>query len=516
MLVRQSRLPSLWRRIALGSLLLAIGGSWLLAQEEPEPIHSKSKFKQAAVIQFNGPIDSWVQGYIDRKLTAAIESGADLIVLEIDSPGGYLKDSLEIANKLNDLSGVHTVAYIPREALSGAALVSLGCDEIIMRPTARIGDVGVIFLDSDFMFRHAPEKIRSPLVTEMRVLAAAHKRPPALAEAMVDMDLEVYRYVNERTNAEEFLSEKELSSKSDAADWQQRELVLESKKGSFLTVSGDRAKELTLAEGTVADFDELKARYDVSGRWNNYDVDTVDRAIYVLTLWWVTAILIVVGLVGLLCECCAPGTCIGGLVAITCASLFFWSRFLSGTSGWLEVILFGLGLVFLAIELFVLPGFGVAGVLGLSLVAISAVLASQRFLIPATTGELTTTFGSVATLLVATVVFLGIAYAMTSYLGTIPMLSQLILAPSPSAKVAGASAGSVEATIPAEKKVAVGAIGRTTTILRPSGRAIIDGQLVDVVSTGDVIAARVNIRVVEIGYGKVIVEETEDQSEPLA
>ena len=510
MTVRHSPRKSSWRRFALGSLLVAIGSSLLVAQEEPKAIHSKSKFQQAAVIQFQGPIDSWVQGYVDRKLAAARAAGADLIVLQIDSPGGYLKDSLEIANKLHDMSGVHTVAYIPREALSGAALVSLGCDEIIMRPAARIGDVGVIFLDNDFMFRHAPEKIRSPLVTEMRLLAAAHKRPPALAEAMVDMDLEVFRYVNERTNAEEYLSEKELSSKADATDWQQKELVLESKKGNFLTVSGDRAKTLMLAEATVADLDELKARYDVSGRWKNYNVDSVDRAIYVLTLWWVTGLLFVIGLVGLLYECFAPGTCIGGLLAITCASLFFWSRFLSGTSGWLEVILFALGLVFLAIELFVLPGFGVAGITGLLMVGISVVLASQRFIIPATTGELTVTMGSIATLLAATAIFLGIAYAMTSYLGNIPMLSQLILAPAPAGKHDSESADSIDAAVPAEKKLAVGAIGQTTTILRPSGRAIIDGKPVDVVSTGDIIAARVNIRVIEIGYGKIIVEEIDD------
>jgi membrane-bound serine protease (ClpP class) len=410
----------------------AVVSSAIQAQEDASaPVDPPTKFKQAAIIQFEGVITPWLQKYFERKVAAAREAGADLIVLDIDSPGGHLQESLNIANKLNDLSGIHTVAYIPREALSGAALVSLGADEIVMRPNARIGDVGVIFLDEDFMFRHAPEKVRSPLVTEMRALAAEHKRPAALAESMVDLDVEVFRYVNTRTNAEEYLSEKEATSKPDAPDWEKRELVLESKKGSFLTVTGQRAVELSLAEHTVASLDELKSRYAVEGKWLNLRVDNVDRAVYILTLWWVTGLLFVIGLAGLLYECCAPGTCLGALVGLTCFSLFFWSRFLGGTSGWLEVTLFVLGFLFLAAELFVLPGFGVAGLTGLLMIGASLVLASQDFIIPQTAEDLTTTTVSIGTLLGAGIVFCGLAYVMTSYLGRIPMLSQLILAPSP-------------------------------------------------------------------------------------
>lgn len=499
--------------LLLGSLALLMPPRNVnAADDEPQPIGPKSKFKNAAVIQFEGTINPWLESYVERKIAAARKAGADLIVLDIDSPGGHLQESLNIANKLNDLSGVHTVAYIPREALSGAALVSLGADEIVMRPNARLGDVGVIFLDENFMFRHAPEKVRSPLVTEMRALAAEHKRPPALAESMVDLDVEVFRYVNQRTNAEEYLSEKEASSKADAADWEKRELVLESKQGSFLTVAGSRAVELTLAEATVANLDELKARYNVGGKWLNYRVDPVDRTVYILTLWWVTGLLFVFGLSGFLYECCAPGTCLGALLGLTCFSLFFWSRFLGGTAGWLEVTLFLLGFCFLAVELFVLPGFGVAGITGLLMIGASLVLASQNFIIPTNAEDLTTTTISIATLVGAGVIFLGISYAMTSFLGRIPVLSQLILTPSPARSAAHHDDDSA-GTVPAAKKVAIGTVGKTTTILRPSGRALIDGQPLDVVSTGDVIGANVAVRVVEVGYQRIVVEEAE---EPLA
>ena len=514
-------------QVSLWCAALACSTAWLLAQEaekkseepaipaaqpaanegaQPAAREAPKKFQNAAIIQFEGPITAWLQGYLERKIAIAQQAGADLIVLEIDSPGGQLYESEQIADKLNNLSDAHTVAYIPREAYSGAAMVSLGCDEIVMRPSARIGDVGVIILNN-LMFRHAPEKLRSPVVTEMRALATEHHRPPALVESMVDLNVEVFRYVNQRTNAEDFLSEAEVVAKADSADWQQRELILESKKGSFLTVTGARALELRLAEGNVAGLDELKARYDVAGKWLSYRVDNTDKAVYVLNLWWVTGLLFVVGLVGILYECGAPGTCIGGLIGLTCFSLFYWSRFLGGTSGWLEVLLFVLGVIFLAIELFVLPGFGVAGFAGLALIATSIVLACQNFVLPETTYELQTTAGAVTTLLVSSVVFLGIAYAMTSYIGSIPMLSQLVLAP-----VSSNSADEekdAQTGVPSAKKIPIGALGKTTTILRPSGRAMIDGQPVDVVSTGDVIGAGRAIRVVEVGYQRILVEEAE-------
>lgn len=510
----------------LACLAIAGWAALLLAQEgnEPSPPAEKpapveaakapqQKFQNAAIIRFEGPITPWLHAYFDRKLEAALKDGADLVVLEIDSPGGLLTESSAIAHRLNDLPGVHTVAYIPREALSGAALVSLGCDEIVLRPSGRIGDVGLIIIDETRgIVHHAPEKLRSPLVTEIRGLATDHGRPAALVESMVDMDAEVFRYTNQRTNATGLFTEKEISSKADAADWQKQELILESKKGSFLTLTGTRALELGLADANVANLEELKARFEVAGRWQSYRFDNVDKTVYILNLWYVTGLLFVIGLVGILYECMAPGTCIGGLVGLLCFSLFFWSRFLGGTSGWLEVVLFLVGVVFLAVELFVLPGFGVAGVTGLGLIGVSIVLACQTFVVPASLYDFQTTTAAVGTLVGSTVIFLGIAYAMTAYLGQIPILSQLVLAPTPVRANEDDEADEREAAgagVAKAKKVPVGAYGKTTTILRPSGRATIDGQPLDVVSTGDVIAAGRKIRVVEVGYGRIVVEEAE-------
>ena len=485
----------------------------LWAEERaPEPAAASTKtYQKAALIHFDGEITPWLEGYFNRKLAAAKKAGADLIIIEVDSPGGYMQESGDMADLLRESTWAHTVAYIPDEALSGAAYVALGCDEIVMRPTARFGDVGVIFLDQDFMFRYAPEKIRSNLVQELRILAVAKGRPPALAEAMVDMDVEVFRCRNLNTGEVTFLSEAELKSRPDADDWEQLELVLESQKGRFLEVSGSRAVELKLASAVVSGPEELRSRYKVEGSWEEYHPDNVDKAVYVLGLWWVTGLLFVIGLVGLLYELCAPGTCIGGLTALLCFALFYWSRFLCGTSGLLELVLFGAGVLFLAVEIFVLPGFGVAGVGGIILIVISLILACQSFIIPETTHDWKTLLSSTVLVLSSCLVFSVVAVVMTRYFHNIPVLNRMVLAP-PSADHGAdgkTSAGVKGSDKTAEPAVAIGSVGRAESPLRPIGRGRFGNVFVDVVCEGDYIPKGASIRVTEIAGHKIVVEASE-------
>ena len=117
------------------------------------------KFTKPALIEFKSDISLRSFEYFKRKLAAAKKLGADLIVVEFNSPGGLLDESLQIAEMLRDVKWARTIAFIPNRALSGAALGSLGCDEIVMGQNGRIGDAGIIFLDERFSFRYAPRKI---------------------------------------------------------------------------------------------------------------------------------------------------------------------------------------------------------------------------------------------------------------------------------------------------------------------------------------------------------------------
>ena len=181
------------------------------------------------------------------------------MIVEIDSPGGLVDSSFNVAHRLRDLDWAATVAFVPREALSGAAIVALGCEQIIMAPNAVLGDAGPIFLGEDSLFRHAPEKVRSDLARKIRDLAESRHRPPALAEAMVDMNLVVYEVKNRQTGAKTFMSEHEIKSSPESRSVGKGPAGARSRgKASFLEVNGQRAVELTLAEGNAANREELQ------------------------------------------------------------------------------------------------------------------------------------------------------------------------------------------------------------------------------------------------------------------
>ena len=190
------------------------------------------------MIVVDGIILPQLERYVNRKLDQSQKLGADLVILEINSPGGELDATLNLADRLRKLSWAHTVAYVPEEALSGAAILALACDEIVMGPRARLGDAGPIFQGPDALFRHAPEKIRSDLALRVRDLATAKGRPPALAEAMVDANLPVYRVVHKESGQTTFMSAARNRCVREARPLGERPAGAGIAPGSFLEVNG--------------------------------------------------------------------------------------------------------------------------------------------------------------------------------------------------------------------------------------------------------------------------------------
>ncbi len=500
---------SLSRQTVIGwitaSALVATLTAWpceLRSEEGP-------KFDQVVLIEFNGPIYTLSEQYLYRKLDEAQRRGADLVIIEIDSPGGEIEATMRIGQRLRDLPWAETVAFVPREALSGAALFSLGCDEIIIAPSAVFGDAGPIFMGEDFLFKHAPEKIRTDLVARVRELAESQNRPPALAEAMVDMNLIVYRVKNRDTGQVTFMSQEEIDSSDDPEVWEKLKPVFESREEKFLEVTGKRAVELNLADGMAASRDELSERYPsradrIELQWNN-----VDWAVLILNHPIVTGLLFVVALIALYIEFASPGIGVGGLAALLCFSLFFWSRFLGGTAEWLEVILFLSGLALIGVEVFVIPGFGVWGVTGIVLLASSLVLASEPFLVPKTQQDLTSLTRTLATVLGSGVVCIIIAAWLTSRMGKIPVLSRFALTPpgsdSSSSVVIEASTAGLEDQLDIE----IGQQGVADSPLRPAGKIQIGEHFVDVVSDGTFIEVGETVRVVAVRGNHIVVRRVD-------
>jgi membrane-bound serine protease (ClpP class) len=488
-------------RACIVFLLLVIGNSALA--EEAQPVR---RFNKAVLIRFEGEINPLLEQFIYRKLDVAKEQGADLVIIEIDSPGGYLDASLNLADRFLGLDWAHTVAFVPREALSGGAIAALGCNEIVMAPDAHLGDAGPIFMGEDALFRHAPEKLRSELALRIRDLAEATGRPPALAEAMVDMDLVVYRVRNENTGEETFLSDHEIESSDDPDAWKKLKPVQESREKHFLTVTGRRAVELKLADATVSNRGELKQRYGIEGELVILEPTSVDTAVTILNVPFVTGLLLLIGLIALYVEFSAPGLGAGGLVAAICFTLFFWSRFLGGTAVWLEVLLFALGVGFLLIEIFVTPGFGFAGITGMTLIIVSLVMAGQSFTIPTTTRELNTSLQGMVVIVGAGFAFIFAAFGVSRYFGTVPVVGWLRLdLPERNNGDANRDGKQISSDGANRFPVGVGDWGVAESPLRPAGKAIFGDDFLDVVTDGSFVDKGTQVRVIQLSGNRVVV-----------
>ena len=302
------------------------------------PVTKKARPKsvqKTAIIKINGPIDYKLSKFFDTRLKQAQKAGVDLLVVEIDSPGGLKTESLEIAEKLRDVDWAYTVAFIPREAISGGALIAFGCDEIVISPSANFGDIGEIYLDPEAnAFRFVPAKYKSYLVSAATSLAKAKGRPPELVEALIDKDVLVYWREVPRGKP----LYKAVHVGSDEKPGEPWKLIKETGPERFLTVSGTRAREIGIAETlgeTQADL--AKEFHFEPNEVRQFKANWTDAVVYYLNTPFVTGMLVVIGLIALYIEFSAPGVGIGGLTAGLCATLFFWSRFLGGTSTWLEV-----------------------------------------------------------------------------------------------------------------------------------------------------------------------------------
>src|SRR5262249_13673578 len=196
-----------------------------------------------------------------------------------------------------------------------------------------------------------------------------------------------------------------------AASWQKGERV--TTPGRVLSLTGDQAQKYGIAAAVVDNFNQFKQHYHLEGDPTLIEPGWVDALAHFLGRKEMVAVLIFLGALGIYIELHAPGTGIGAFIAVVAFALFFWSGFLDGTSGWLEVTLFVTGLICLVTEIFILPGFIIFGLGGGALIITSIVLASQTFLIPRNEYQLAQLQGSLY----------GMAFTMCALIGSIWVLN---------------------------------------------------------------------------------------------
>lgn len=429
---------------------------------------------------------NWVQRAIEDGMR---DHNANLVVIQIDSKGGSVLQSLQIAAFLAALDDntVRTVAWIPNEAASDAALVALACDHVVLGKGARLGGPGAgVLYDSE----------RDSARTAIQSFAARNSRHWSLAAATIDDSEPVFAYRHVDTGLVEYFRPAEHEAQPDPSLWKQEgELV---KKGEILSVTGDKAVELGLARYTAEGFEQFKQLYQIDRDPVLVQPNWAHRLVEGLAHPAVAIILVFVGGFALIVEAKSPGIGVGAFTAGVCFLLFFWGQILQGNADYLEVMMFVAGVICVALEIFVLPGFGIFGLGGGALIIFSLILASQTFILPRNAYELSQVPYSLFTVVSTGAGILASFYVMSRIIPHTPYLNKLVLKP-PGEEIARREAL-------ANFDDLVGQEGTTSSQLTPSGFARFGAREVPVLCQGEVIPKGERVRVVEVLGNRVVVE----------
>ncbi len=425
------------------------------------PTRAQSPRPVVYLAPIDGIIDLGLAPFVRRVLDEAAAAGAAAVILEINTFGGRVDAAVLIRDALLG-SQVRTVAFVNKRAISAGALISLAAERIVMADGGTIGAATPVELGAPGApAQPVAEKTVSYMRKEFRATAESRKRPPLLAEAMVDADVAIPGVIA---------------------------------KGKLLTLTTQEALQHKLADARADNVDAVLASLDLAGAEVRRATQTwAETLVRFLTHPVVSSLLMTIGILGIIVEIRTPGFGMPGSLGAACLALFFWGHWLVRLAGWEELLLVGVGLVLLAIEVFVTPGFGVTGVLGLA--ALIGGLGLSLVGAGATWAVVATAVGQVAASLLLA---LAVSLALLRVLPRLPFGRRLVLETELTAHEGFASA-------PETDRAWLGKRGTAASPLRPAGIADIEGERVDVVSDGEFIDAGEPLTVVRVDGNRIVV-----------
>jgi membrane-bound ClpP family serine protease len=460
---------------------------------EEDPTLGQSR--RAVAVELTGPIQTATINWIERSIREEIDTRrANFICLTIDSPGGAVTESTRLATYLASLSPseVRTVAYVPSEARADAALIALACDELVMADNAVLGGPGVR--------RITPQRL-DDLKTPVRELAQAKGRDWSLLLALVDPRVTVRRYDHAATAQPRYFCAEELAEQEAGADWRAGPEL-----ATATGINGTQAVQWQLVKVTANSFPDLRQLYELGSELETVRASWAHSVIEFLASPAVAGALLFIAWFALMIEFMSPGLSVAGLISAVSFLLYFWSHFLHGTAGWLEILLFAAGVACVLLEIFVVPGTGAFGIGGVVLIVASIALASQTFLIPRNAYE----WGQVRTSLVLVVTgFAGAAAAL--------MVMRRAFTDAPVFRRVSLETPDLQRRQEIQYQESlvhldylIGQRGVTTTPLMPSGKARFGDETVDVISDGDVIPSGAAVYVVGVQGNEVQVRAVDN------
>jgi membrane-bound serine protease (ClpP class) len=405
----------------------------------------------------DGEIDLGLAPYISRVISEAERNNADAIIFKVNTFGGRVDAATQIKDAILG-SKIKTVAFINNRAISAGALIALSCNKIIMVPGSSIGAATVV----DQAGQKVGEKYQSYMRSEMRSTAERNGRPTRIAEGMVDERIVIPGLVDS-TQLVTLTSKEALKYKM---------------VDTVITTFNEALSYLNLKDAKIV---------QSTSNWAEGVVKFLNNPI-------MSSILIMIGFFGLMAEIKSPGWGVAGTTGLIALALFFGSSYILQLASVVEILMFIVGLGLLVAEIFIIPGFGVAGISGIILIFASIILSllGNKPFIDMESVSLAIIQVSGAILFALIGIFI-----LAKYLPNSRAFNKLVLSHSEKSEQGFVS-------YPSEKDL-LGKEGIAFTTLRPGGTAEIDGKRIDVVANSEYIDKGARIKVLRVEGVKVVV-----------
>jgi membrane-bound serine protease (ClpP class) len=512
--------------IALAAAALVLTTPLLGSREASSP--------RAAVVPIHGTIDDVLRRSIERRVDKARQRGANLIIFEMKTPGGLVSSALDISSFIKRLpeQDVRTVAWVNDQAYSAGALISVAAQRIYMASTGSIGDCAPIMVTPtglEQLGETERAKAESPILAEFEDSATKNGYDPVLLRAMVTLGAEVWWIENLDSGERRFVDGDDKRRLIDDVEQDRREWKLVEQYDSpfsdepqplsqpidadneLLTLNAGKAVPFGLASGIASNVEDLTAQLGLGEMPMMFTISGWDAFVIWLNSPLVRGILFVIMLVGAYMEFQSPGLLVPGITALVALAVFLGAPYAAGLADIWTIVLLILGVILLMVEITVIPGFGIAGVAGLILIAISLIGSfvpnepgTPPFSLPTLRGTWDAIKTGIIVLASSTIIaIVGIAL-LAKYLPYAPFANRLVLAnPEPALPTVGPES--------AQDIVLPGDIGVVTGDLRPGGQARFGQHIVDVASQGEYVEAGTRVQVLRHEGMNIVVRPLPDE-----
>jgi membrane-bound serine protease (ClpP class) len=514
---------------------------------------------RAYILPIRDEISDITYDSLKRRLGTIPDGKPQLIVIELDTPGGALLATLKICDMLKGLrdDGVKVYAWVNNEAYSAGTIIALAADGIVMSRNATIGDCQPIQISPEGGAEAVPKDIEAkaiaPLKAELEDSARRNGYSYDMLLALIDPSKEMFWLVNAKTGEKRFADaagrdrlfgltrESQASGGGllgflrgdDKGGKEERDLVPDSLSktdwkyvkedprlghvrqpidgpNDLLTMRTDKAIAFGFASAVVNNESDLRGHFNITGSLIRLENNWPETVIEWLASPIVRGVLFLVMLLAAYAEFHTPGFGLAGAVALACLVVFLGAPYLAGYTVTWEIVAIVLGIILLAVELFVIPGFGIVGIIGLLLMGVGLVAsfapAEPGFernypswpTLPGTYRDMERGLYVLAGALAGGIVGM---YILARYLPKVPLAGRLI-APNPVREA-------VQMDDPYPNAAQTGDLGTAETLLRPAGKARFGSTLVDVVSEGEYIQSGSRVMVVERRGNRVVVRRVE-------